>query len=180
MQHFCKQRGPRACPERSRRVSLLLRDLGKFRALGTLLLSAVLFLAAGDNARVDRLGHQMICMCGCNYILLECNHLHCPYLTPMREELDAAVARGETDSTILQSFVEKYGPVVLAAPTKLGFNRVAWIMPYLALPVGITLVVFIVWMWRKRPVRVHTSVPTPVRGEELARFREQARKETGL
>ena len=69
---------------------------------------------------------------------------------------------------------------MLAAPPNRGFNRVAWLMPYLALLAGITLVVFIVWMWRKRPIVAHASVPAPVRGDELARFREQARKETGL
>ena len=172
MQHFCKRWVPR--------VSLPLRDLGKFRAVCTLLLSTVLFLGAGDNARVDRLGRQVICMCGCNQILLECNHLGCPYLSRMKQELTAAVDRGDSDNAVTQFFVQTYGTLVLAAPPNRGFNRIAWLMPYLALLAGITLVVFIAWMWRKRPVRVHASVPAPLHGEELARFREQARKETGL
>jgi cytochrome c-type biogenesis protein CcmH/NrfF len=162
------------------RFSLVLREVGSLRILGVVLLSTFLFLAAGDDARVDRIGHQVICMCGCNQVLLECNHLGCPYLSRMKQELTAAVDRGDSDTTITQFFVQTYGTLVLAAPPNHGFNRVAWIMPYVALLGGITLVVFIVWIWRKRPVRVHASVPTPVRGEELTRFREQARKETGL
>jgi len=152
----------------------------RFRLIVTLFTGVLVFIGAGDDARVDRLGHQVICMCGCNQVLLECNHLGCPYLSRMKQELTAAVARGDSDSAITQFFVQTYGTLVLAAPTNHGFNRVAWIMPYLALLAGMTLVVFIVWIWRKRPVRVHASVPAPVRGEELARFREQARKETGL
>jgi len=152
----------------------------RFRLIVTLFTGVLVFIGAGDDARVDRLGHQVICMCGCNQVLLECNHLGCPYLSRMKQELTAAVDRGDSDSAITQFFVQTYGTLVLAAPTNHGFNRVAWIMPYLALLGGITLVVFIVWIWRKRPVRVHGSVPTPVRGEELTRFREQARKETGL
>ena len=152
----------------------------RFRLIVTLFTGVLVFIGAGDDARVDRLGHQVICMCGCNQVLLECNHLGCPYLSRMKQELTAAVDRGDSDSAITQFFVQTYGTLVLAAPTNHGFNRVAWIMPYLALLGGITLVVFMVWIWRKRPVRVHASVPTPVRGEELTRFREQVRKETGL
>jgi hypothetical protein len=53
-------------------------------------------------------------------------------------------------------------------------------MPYLALVLGIGLVVFIVAVWKKRPLAVHASVPTAVRGVELDRFRDQARRETQL
>ena len=156
--------------------------MGRIRRLfPALFLGMLLLLGAGDNsARVDRLGHQMICMCGCNYILLECNHLHCPYLTPMREELVAAIDRGDADNAILQSFVQKYGTVVLAAPTTHGFNRIAWIMPYLALMAGITVVVSIVGAWRKRPLASHAGSPKANPGPELDCFREQARKETDL
>lgn len=152
--------------------------LRRGRLLATLFVAVLLFLGAGDSARVDRLGHEMICMCGCNYILLECNHLHCPYLGRMREELTTAVDRGDSDSAILQSFVQNYGAVVLAAPTKTGFNRVAWIMPYVALAGGLLFVAWIVWIWRKRPLAAHPATPAPARGDDLERFREQARQET--
>jgi len=151
----------------------------QLRLIAAVFTGLLLFLGAGDNGRVDRIGHQVICMCGCNQVLLECNHLGCPYLSRMKQELTAAVERGDSDSAITQFFVQTYGTLVLAAPTNRGFNRVAWLMPYLALPVGITLVVLIVWIWRKRPIRVHASVPA-ARKEELAHFREQARKETGI
>jgi cytochrome c-type biogenesis protein CcmH/NrfF len=166
--------------------SRFLREAGLFptkpiRLLSTVLLGSLVLLGAGDDsARVDRLGHQMMCVCGCNQILLECNHVGCTYSTRMRNELTAAVDHGDSDNTILQSFIRDYGTIVLAVPTNTGFNRLAWIMPYLALVIGITLVVFIVWAWRKRPLAIHTSVPASVRGQELDRFREQARKETDL
>jgi len=148
------------------------------RMLALVFLAVVLLLGAGDSARVNRLGHQMICMCGCNYILLECNHMHCPYLGRMREELTAAVDRGDTDSAILQSFVQNYGAVVLAAPTKTGFNRVAWIMPYVALAGGLLLVAWICRIWKKRPLAPHPAMPVSAPTDNLDRFREQARQET--
>jgi cytochrome c-type biogenesis protein CcmH/NrfF len=53
----------------------------------------------------------------------------------MRNELAAGIQRGDSDDLVLQAFVQKYGATILAAPTTTGFNRVAWVMPYLALAV---------------------------------------------
>lgn len=148
---------------------------------GLLFACVFLFLGAGDeSARFNDLGHRMMCMCSCNQILLECNHVGCTYSDRMRSELMAAVDRGDNDDLTLQTFVQKYGPTVLAAPTKTGFNRVAWITPYLVLALGIVLVSFIVHAWRSRPLVVPADLPVAVHGTELEHFREQARRETRL
>jgi cytochrome c-type biogenesis protein CcmH/NrfF len=146
---------------------------------GLLMIAVLIFAGAGDDsARFKDLGHRLMCACGCNQILLECNHVGCMYSDRMRAELVAAVDRGDNDDLTLQSFVQKYGPTVLAAPTKTGFNRVAWIAPYFALVLGLGLVTFIVRAWRSRPFLMPADAPAPVRGAELAYFREQARKDT--
>jgi len=148
---------------------------------GLLFACVLIFLGAGDeSARFNDLGHRLMCACGCNQVLLECNHVGCSYSDRMRAELMAAVDRGDNDDLTLQSFVQKYGPTVLAAPTKTGFNRVAWITPYAALALGIVLVSFIVRAWRSRPLVLPADLPAPVRGAELEHFREQARRETQL
>jgi cytochrome c-type biogenesis protein CcmH len=149
--------------------------------LAMLCLAILAFLGAGDeDARFSALGHKMMCVCGCNQVLLECNHVGCRYSDRMRGELSSALSRADSDDLVLQSFVQEYGPTVLIAPTNAGFNRVAWIMPYLALVLGVTTVVLIVRAWRFRPLRAHASVVAPVSGVELEHFREQARKETGI
>jgi cytochrome c-type biogenesis protein CcmH len=160
----------------------LLKSVKRFRFLATVLLGALLLLGAGDDsARIDRLGHQMMCVCGCNQILLECNHVGCSYSSRMRNELVAGVDAGNSDGAVLQTFIQKYGTTVLAAPTMIGWvNRAAWIMPYAALGLGILLVAFVVRLWRNRPLPTTSGVPTPVAGSELDRFRAQARKETDL
>jgi cytochrome c-type biogenesis protein CcmH/NrfF len=143
--------------------------------LGLLGLAGLALLGAGDDAgRVADLGHRLMCVCGCNQILLECNHVGCQYSERMRGELVAGVERGESDDLTLQAFVQKYGTTVMAAPSTTGFNRVAWLMPYLALVLGITTVVLIVRAWRMRPL----ALAAPVTGSELERYREQARKDT--
>lgn len=153
----------------------------RLHLIPALLLGVLLLLGAGDDsARIDHIGHQLMCVCGCNQVLLECNHVGCSYSTRMRDELTAAVTRGDSDNNVLQWFIQTYGTTVLTVPSDHGFNRLAWIMPYLALVVGIGLVVFIVAVWKKRPLALHSSVPTAVRGVELDRFRDQARRETQL
>ncbi len=106
---------------------------------GLLCLAVFALAGAGDPAtRFNELGHQMMCICGCNQILLECNHVGCPDSDGMRNELMAAVSRGDSDSLVEQAFVQKYGPTVLAAPTTSGFDRTAWIVPFVALLLGLS------------------------------------------
>jgi cytochrome c-type biogenesis protein CcmH len=137
------------------------------------------FLGAGDQtARFNDLGHRMMCVCGCSQILLECNHVGCKYSDTMRGELMAALDRGDSDDLLLQSFVQKYGTTVIAAPTSTGFNRVAWVMPYLALVLGITTVVLIMRAWKMRPLVLPADAVKPVSGAELEKFRERAREDT--
>jgi len=145
-----------------------------------LLLAAVLLLmGAGDeSARFEDLGHRLMCACGCRQILLECNHVGCSYSERMRGELMEAVDRGDSDDLTLQGFVQKYGPTVLPAPTKSGFNWVAWIAPYVALVLGLLWVGYMAHVWRSRPLLRPADLPVAVHGAELERFRDQVRKET--
>jgi len=146
-----------------------------------LCLAVFAFTGAGDPAsRFNDLGHQLMCICSCGQVLLECNHVGCPDSDRMRNELSEAIARGDNDSLILQGFVQKYGPTVLAAPTTVGFDRTAWIMPFVALALGFGIVIWVVRAWRKRPAPAIVDGLRPVGGAELDQFREQARKETDL
>jgi len=136
---------------------------------------------AGDPAsRFTEVGHQLMCVCGCGQILLECNHVGCPSSDGMRNELMAAIGRGDSDSLVEQTFVQKYGPTVLAAPTTAGFDRAAWIMPFVAMVLGFGIVVLVVRAWKNRPEPAIADGLHPSAGAELEQFREQARKETDL
>ena len=153
------------------------------KSLHTLLLcvAVIALLGAGDPAtRFNEIGHQMMCICGCNQILLECNHVGCPASDGMRNELMASVERGDSDSLVEQGFVQKYGPTVLAAPTNKGFDRAAYVIPFAALFFGFTLIVLVIRAWKNRPAPAIADGLRPVRGAELEQFRDQARKETDL
>jgi cytochrome c-type biogenesis protein CcmH len=138
-------------------------------------------LGVGDeDARFQNLGHHLMCVCSCGQVLLECNHVGCQYSDRMRMELAAALDRGDNDDLTLQSFVQKYGPTVVAAPSTSGFGRVAWIMPFAALLAGMAGLVWIVRAWRMRPTPAIADGIQPLHGPELERYREQADKETHL
>jgi cytochrome c-type biogenesis protein CcmH/NrfF len=142
-------------------------------ALLLMLLSLPLTGAGPD--RFNTLGHRMMCSCGCGQVLLECNHVGCPRSDGMRNELAAGIQRGDSDDLVLQSFVQKYGATILAAPTTAGFNRVAWIMPFLALGIGLSAAIFFIRRWGKMRA---ASAPPAIAIDPT--FREQARRETEL
>jgi cytochrome c-type biogenesis protein CcmH/NrfF len=148
-----------------------------------LLLASTLLLmgASGDRTgqRFDRLGHNLMCECGCNQVLLECNHVGCSTSEQMRQELKLSMDRGDEDDVVLAGFVAKYGPPVLSAPTTTGFNLVAWIMPIVIFFAGLTAVVLVVRAWKNRTPKPPTN-PAGSSPDELDEFRRRAREETTL
>jgi cytochrome c-type biogenesis protein CcmH len=163
-------------------MQLQMNSFRKRAAQFALVVIAVFtFLGVGDeDARFKDLGHHMMCVCGCSQVLLECNHVGCQYSDRMRTELVAALDRGDNDDLILQSFVQKYGTTVVAAPATTGFGRVAWVMPFVALLAGIATLILIVRAWKMRPTPALADGIPPARGAELERLRDQVDKETDL
>lgn len=147
-----------------------------------LLATLFLFMGAGDdNARFSALGHRVMCVCGCNYVLLECNHVNCPYSDKMRTELAAAVKNNSDDNSVFQIFIQNYGPAVMLAPPKNGFGRVAWITPYIVLIFGLGLVFLIVRIWNRRRAKAVPAGGLAVEHPEVFdSFRDQVRRDTGI
>lgn len=134
---------------------------------------------AQSTDRAKRLGAKLMCMCGCNQILTQCNHVGCSTSTEMLKKMDALVARNESDDLTLQSFTQEYGLKVLAEPPAKGFNLLAWTIPALAFAVGLTIVLIVISLWRRRAVPVPAG-PTPqdMPPDLLARTRAQAARDT--
>lgn len=149
---------------------------------GILSVAVFTFVGAGDPAsRFTEIGHQLMCICGCHQILLECNHVGCPDSDGMRNELMAAVTRGDSDSLVEQAFIQKYGPTVLAAPPTTGaVNRAAWIVPFAALVLGFAVVAIVIRGWRSGPPSGPTAGGPRVSKADLEKFRDQANQETEL
>jgi cytochrome c-type biogenesis protein CcmH len=131
---------------------------------------------AQQTERAKALGAKLFCSCGCNQILTACNHVSCPASPVMLKELDARVARGDSDDLILQSFVQEYGLTVLAQPSAKGFNTLVWIMPIVAPILAFFLIWQVVRRWRRRAVLAPAGGPS-LSPELLDRARRQAEKE---
>jgi cytochrome c-type biogenesis protein CcmH len=150
------------------------------RSLQLVLVVFVAFTMLGAGApstRFDKLGHKLMCTCGCAEILLECNHVGCPDSPALIAELHSQVNAGSSDSAIFQSFAAKYGPTVLAAPFRGGFDNVAWVMPFAVLVLGIFAIYFIVRLWKHRHARMAPAIPILPTPESDA-LRERIRRET--
>jgi cytochrome c-type biogenesis protein CcmH/NrfF len=143
------------------------------------IISLGLLLGADPKTqRFEKVGHALVCTCGCNQILLECNHVGCPASEGMRQDLTARLEKGETNDQILTAFSDKFGPTVLAAPTTKGFNLLAWVAPPIALSIGIGLAIVFVRSWSKRPLE--EFVAAGVAPADIDALRARARQETEL
>ena len=135
---------------------------------------------AQEADRAKQIGGKFMCMCGCNQVLTQCNHVGCTVSTAMLKELDQSLKRGGSESSITQMFVQEFGTKVYAEPPKSGFSLVAWAMPSVYLLAGTLLVIFVISRWRKRPeMRAVSAISgNRISPELLARARAQAKRDT--
>ena len=143
---------------------------------GVVCLLAVVMLGADPSTRFEKMGHEMICTCGCGQILLECNHVGCPVSPVMIGELHAQIDGGGSNTSIFNWFAAKYGATVLAAPIRGGFDNVAWIAPMAVFFLATIGTGFLIRMWRQR---ASPDLPLPsarVAGGDA--MRERIRRET--
>jgi cytochrome c-type biogenesis protein CcmH/NrfF len=151
-------------------------SLRRWVQAGMVCLLAVVMLGASPEARFDKVGHEMVCACGCGQILLECNHVGCPDSDRMIGELHAQINGGGTNTSIFNWFAAKYGATVLASPMRGGFDNVAWIAPmgvFFLATIGTGLLVR-VWKLRssqRKPVNFAGNIG----GDEM---RDRIRRET--
>lgn len=135
--------------------------------------------ATDASSRYNDLGHRMMCSCGCNQILGECNHVGCPASPGMLDELRTGIANGNSDKVILASFSAKYGATVLAVPTMHGFDLVAWIAPFAVFGAALLGTVLLVRRWSVgKTAAVAAADPASLDPADRAR-REMIRRETG-
>jgi cytochrome c-type biogenesis protein CcmF len=113
-------------------------------------------------------GRAIVCMCGtCGRKLVgECE---CGYAAQMREEIATLVKQGKTKPDILAHFVQKYGSQEpLAEPINEGFNRLAWLAPYMAGLAGLGLLVLTARRWTKpAPAAAGVSTLDPALDQRL-------------
>jgi len=137
-------------------------------------------LQAQQTDRAKQIGGKFMCMCGCNQVLTQCNHVGCTTSASMLKELDQAVARGDSETAIASAFVQEFGTKVYAEPPKSGLSLVAWTLPSVYLLLGTAVVVFVIWRWRSRAMPTPSTVKrTPgISQQDLENARRRVAQET--
>ncbi len=105
-----------------------------------------------SEAAFRQVSNRLLCQCGCNYMVLSCNHLDCPSATYIRKTIKTSLADGMSEEAIVANFVDQYGVQILPEPPLHGFSLMAWVMPYLALLLGGVGVTYVLWQWKWKPV----------------------------
>jgi cytochrome c-type biogenesis protein CcmH len=105
----------------------------------------------------------------------------------MIRELHAQLATGKSDAEVLQWFAAKYGPTILAAPIRGGFDNVAWIVPIAVFLLATIGTFVVVWLWKRRALALSGEspgggvlefpAPGPTTPQDAA-LRERIRRET--
>jgi len=105
---------------------------------------------------------SLICMCGtCGRQLVgECT---CGYAAQMRAEIGNLVKMGLTRDQVLQYYIKKYGSQEpLAMPVDKGFNRLAWLLPYVLGAGGLLMLGGAAIKWSRHPTTTATTAaPAP-------------------
>ena len=98
--------------------------------------------------------------------------LECHYSLPAREKIDQMQKAGASDQSIVDSFVKESGLSALASPPAEGFNLLGWVMPFIALALGLGAVA----IWFKRFFR-RKSAAAPELPEIDRRYQERMDRE---
>jgi cytochrome c-type biogenesis protein CcmF len=97
--------------------------------------------------------HEIVCTCGaCGHqTLAECRKDNCGTSHQMRGDLAALIDQGKNRDEIIQAFMAKYGgEEMLGAPLDRGFNRMAWLFPYLIGATSAVAVGFVAVKWTRK------------------------------
>ena len=108
-------------------------------------------ISAPKNAGEQKLREEMGCVCGtcAHEPLTKCT---CGTAQQMRAQLREQIDAGKNHDEIIQAFIGLYGgQQFLSAPLDQGFNRVAWLFPYLLAGTGIVAVGFAAVKWAHHP-----------------------------
>jgi cytochrome c-type biogenesis protein CcmH len=148
-------------------------DTGLLAAAAVLALLVALFAPPRDAKAAPATSRQEIaeglkCQCGCGLTVANCNHPNCSFSVPTRERIDAMLAHGMGRAEIIAYFRKQYGEKILSAPTRQGFNLLAWTMPFIALLAGGGIIVLVMDRWRTRGAMStdSTDAPAPVSSDE--------------
>lgn len=89
----------------------------------------------------------------------------------MRAIIRERLAAGESPADVQRYFVDRYGEWILLAPPRRGFNLLVWLLPLVAVVVGLAAAATLVWRWthRRRGARTPPAAVDAAMSERIRR-----------
>ena len=94
---------------------------------------------------------EILCTCGCRRPINDCGMFNCQGYATQTAKLRQFLGEGQDHNAVIASFVRDFGSeAVLAAPVDRGFNRLAWLFPYLAAAAALIGIVVTTRRWSRQ------------------------------
>jgi cytochrome c-type biogenesis protein CcmH len=127
---------------KKRSLFLLIAGLGLL-----FILAAPVLAQEPDIDRVNEIARKLSCPTCAGLNLADCPTLTCQQ---WREQIGDLVVEGYTDQEVLDYFSARYGNQVLQEPPRSGSTLILWVLPVLAVVVGVGLLGFTIRNWSRR------------------------------
>jgi cytochrome c-type biogenesis protein CcmF len=92
---------------------------------------------------------RLLCMCG-DCARLPLDTCTCGHAEDTRAEIRAELAAGKKPDRIMDEYRRRYGAAALAIPQARGFGRIAWVVPYVGIGLGVVGLTMLVRKWVRR------------------------------
>lgn len=99
-----------------------------------------------------------------------------PVAQDMKAQIADRIDRGWSKEQIIDEFVAEFGETVLATPPKRGFDLLAWLVPALAVAVGLGAIPLVMRAWARRGHGDGSEGLPPPSPEEARRLDDELRR----
>ena len=140
-------------------------------AIAALVLLAALPAAAGA-VTVGEVAREVRCPT-CNTPLDVSNS---PAAADMKAYISDRIDEGWGKERIIQGLVDEFGDGVLATPPKSGFDLIAWLVPGLAVLLGLAAIPLLARAWSRRRPAAAGGQPAPPTADEARRLDDELRR----
>jgi cytochrome c-type biogenesis protein CcmH/NrfF len=136
-------------------------------------LTLALVLGAGPHAQAQggeevkplerselqlRLESEIMCTCGgCRLSVANCGMMNCHGQQSQRAKITEHLASGKDHDQVIAAFISEFGQEILMSPVDRGFNRLAWLFPYLLGATGAVAMAVVAVRWSRRPHPAQTE-----------------------
>jgi cytochrome c-type biogenesis protein CcmH len=119
------------------------------RRLAALVVTALVLVPAAaaseQHPTLNELENEVMCpVCGTTL-----SQSDSPAAEQIKQNIRAAIARGDTKSQIETQLVRNYGEQILASPPKHGFDLLAWVLPIVGIIVAAIVLGAAAWGWSR-------------------------------